>query len=101
MISDFETPERDERENDSDVTPEERELLDESLETSLTRDNMNLRRSELDNTDEDGELLNEGSMADDISGADLDVPGAEADDDNESIGEEDEQNNQYSQADTE
>lgn len=61
----------------------------------------NLKRSKLDNTDDDGVPLNEKSSADDISGEDLDVPGAEFDDDNEMIGEEDEENNSYSRADTE
>lgn len=91
----------DQNENDSNVSPAERSLLDDSMNNALTEDNMNLKRSELDNTDNDGELLNEGSMADDISGEDLDVPGSEQDDDDEEIGEEDEENNSYSQADTE
>lgn len=86
---------------DSNVSPAERTLLDDSIDNSLTEDNLNLKRSALDNTDNDGEPLNERSMADDISGEDLDVPGAEDDDDNEDIGEEDEENNSYSQADTE
>lgn len=86
---------------DSNITPAERTLLDDSIDNSLTKDNFNLKRSALDNTDEDGEPLNEGSMADDLSGEDLDVPGSEDDDANEAIGEEDEENNSYSQADTE
>ena len=49
-----------------------------------------------DNTDKDGEPLNEASSSVDFTGEDLDVPGAELDDDNESIGEEDEENNSYS-----
>ena len=51
--------------------------------------------------DEDGDVLNEIEIADDNSGEDLDIPGAEDDDENESIGEEDEENNGYSEADTE
>jgi hypothetical protein len=43
--------------------------------------------------DEDGTPLNEKSFG---VGKDLDVPGAEEDDANERIGEEDEENNQYS-----
>ena len=81
---------------DANITPEERSLLDESIENSLTGDNTNLKKSALDNTDEDGELLNENESAFDISGEDLDVPGAEFDDANEAIGEEDEENNSYS-----
>lgn len=101
MSNEKETSITTETETDSDVSPAERALLDESIDNSLTVDNLNLKRSALDNTDNDGELLNERSMADDISGEDLDVPGAEQDDDNEAIGEEDEENNSYSQADTE
>ncbi len=81
---------------DANITPEERSLIDESIENSLTGDNINLKKSVLDNTDEDGELLNENESAFDISGEDLDVPGSESDDANEAIGEEDEENNSYS-----
>ncbi len=85
----------------TDISPAERSLLDESIENSLTRDNEQLKRSSLDNVDEDGERLNEESSADDVTGEDLDIPGAEEDDANEAIGEEDEENNGYSIADTE
>lgn len=84
------------RNENTDITPEERSLLDESIENSLTGDNTNLKRSVLDNTDEDGELLNENQHAFDVSGEDLDVPGSETDDADEAIGEEDEENNDYS-----
>ena len=40
--------------------------------------------------------LNEKSFEDDMSGADLDVPGSELDDAQERIGNEDEENNYYS-----
>ena len=83
---------------ENEITPTERELLDDSMTNSLTEDNMELKRASLDNLDNDGEPLNEEAG---ISGDDLDVPGAELDDDNEAIGEEDEENNPYSQADTE
>lgn len=87
--------------NDSDVSPQERELLDDSMENSLSEDNINLKHSELDNTDDDGELLNVSSLNnDDAPGADLDVPGAELDDEDEETGNEDEENNSWSQADT-
>ena len=86
---------------DTDITPEEKSLLDESMTNSLSEDNEGLKRAHLDNTDEDGELLNESTSGDSILGEDLDIPGAEIDDDNESIGEEDEENNHYSPADTE
>lgn len=86
---------------DSEITPAERSMLDESIENSMTTDSLNLNRSKLDNTDNEGVPLNEQSSGDDLSGSDLDVPGSEDDDENEEIGEEDEENNNYSQADTE
>ncbi|RYY52898.1 MAG: hypothetical protein EOO09_19940 [Chitinophagaceae bacterium] len=52
----------------------------------------------LDSEDEDGDPLNESGNAADL-GEDLDVPGAGEDDADESIGEEDEENNYYSNPD--
>ena len=86
---------------DADISPTERSLLDQSIENSMSVDNDNLSRSALDNFDDEGDLLNEESFAEDITGGDLDVPGSELDDADEDIGEEDEENNSYSQADTE
>jgi hypothetical protein len=84
---------------DADISPEERALLDDSLENMISVDNNNLRRSALDMTDDEGELINEASF--DLTGEDLDIPGAELDDDAEETGAEDEENNGYSVADTE
>ena len=88
-------------EADSNISESEREMLDKTLDADMTSDDLVLERAALDNKDEDGDLLNEHSSADDISGEDLDIPGSEADDADELIGEEDEENNGYSQADTE
>jgi len=85
-------------EMDASISPAERSLLDESIENSMSIDNNNLKRSALDSTDEDGDLINETTA--DLTGEDLDVPGAEQDNDDENIGEEDEENNGYSIADT-
>ena len=79
--------------DDSDVSKEEKIALDRSAIDTDTQDNEDLYRAELDDTDDDGEKLNE---SDDVSGKDLDVPGAEEDDADEDIGEEDEENNEYS-----
>lgn len=74
---------------DSNVSEEEKELLEEAANSDPAfRDDRNLRDSELDERDDDGELLNETE--------DLDVPGAELDDEGEDIGAEDEENNSYS-----
>ncbi|MFV8370542.1 hypothetical protein [Flavobacterium sp. LB2R40] len=43
-----------------------------------------------------GAKLNQKDFKDDVSGADLDIPGSELDDDKEISGNEDEENNHYS-----
>ncbi len=83
---------------DTDISAEERAMLEAAGEDDEER---GLHRAELDDRDDDGELLNEASSATDKSGRDLDIPGSDDDDDMEDIGEEDEENNSYSQADTE
>lgn len=84
----------------SNVTPLERELMDDSMVNQPSQDNENLKDAQLDIRDEDGTLLNENEGGKNISGDDLDVPGASLDDEDEAIGEEDEENNSYSDADT-
>jgi hypothetical protein len=82
-------------EPDSNVSETEKEVLS-TTEHDMPGDDENLRQAALDNTDEDGTPLNEDSFMTNISGSDLDVPGASLDNDEESIGEEDEENNEYS-----
>ena len=48
------------------------------------------------NENDNSESANEKDFAEDESGSDLDVPGAELDDEEEAIGSEDEENNYYS-----
>jgi hypothetical protein len=80
-------------EDDTNVNDEEKELLQQTSESMASKDDLDVRRGTLDNKDTDGEILNE---SEDVSGKDLDVPGQEDDDINEDIGEEDEENNEYS-----
>jgi hypothetical protein len=82
-------------EENSDVSDIEKKLLDESALDMPTADERRLKRAELDNTDNEGDLLNEKSSGHAISGSDLDVPGADDDNEDEDIGEEDEENNPY------
>lgn len=82
--------------SDSNVSETEKEDLENTADNMPAEDNINLRKASLDNTDDEGTPLNEGSFKDDITGNDLDVPGAEDDDEDEDIGEEDEENNDYS-----
>jgi hypothetical protein len=85
--------EGDDLNDETTVSSSEAELLERTEHSTAGRDDINQTRATLDNRDEDGELLNEEV---DASGSDLDVPGAEDDDANEEIGEEDEENNSYS-----
>lgn len=78
--------------NDTNVSRQERALLKDT-ESLDNVDDEDLKRARLDDRDFEGEKLNEQTRQD---GKDLDVPGQEADDDNEDIGEEDEENNEYS-----
>jgi hypothetical protein len=85
--------------NDSNVSMQEKKDLQLAEEDMPTDDDTNLRKASLDNEDEDGEPLNEEGFGEDVTGDDLDIPGSEADDANEEIGEEDEENNAYSASD--
>lgn len=80
---------------EADVSKNERQALDDD-DYMPTTDEDNLRRASLDSTDFEGEALNEGSFGEQRTGEDLDVPGAGSDNRNEDIGEEDEENNEYS-----
>lgn len=82
--------------NNSIVTDIEKKLLDDSANDVSTKDEQQLRRAELDETDDDGVALNEKTSANAISGSDLDTSGVDEDDMNEEVGEEDEENNPYS-----
>ncbi|MGF6848234.1 hypothetical protein QFZ51_003469 [Chitinophaga sp. W3I9] len=74
---------------DADVSEEEKELLEEASTTDPTySEELRMRGAVVDNADDDGDPLNEAG--------DLDVPGAELDDDQERNGAEDEENNEYS-----
>ena len=80
---------------ETNVTNQEREDLSRAA-NDMPGDDEGLREAALDDTDEDGTLLNEEGLDRSISGDDLDVPGSELDDADEAIGEEDEENNDYS-----
>jgi hypothetical protein len=80
--------------NDADITAEDLKILG-AIENGSTDDDAQLIESELDDTDGDGDPLNESSTMS-MSGSDLDIPGAEEDDTDEEMGEEDEENNYYS-----
>lgn len=80
---------------DSNVTEQEKYDLMRTA-NDMPGDDENLRDAALDNTDNEGTPLNEESFKYNTTASDLDIPGAELDDANEEIGEEDEENNDYS-----
>jgi hypothetical protein len=82
--------------DDTNVTNTERTLLDRAAnETPGDEGASDLRRARLDSVDEDGDILNEKGFGYDNTGVDLDVPGSEDDDTAEGAGNEDEENNAY------
>ena len=78
------------------MTPGERRALADTDELEPGTEDDVLYEAEMDDTDADGDPLNEEGFGDDFTGEDLDVPGAADDDADEAIGEEDEENNDYS-----
>ena len=80
---------------EGDVTPEERMALEDASYMPTT-DEDNLRTARLDDTDFDGEKLNEESSADSQSGAGLDIPEEVDETFTESMGQGDEENKYYS-----
>ena len=82
----------------SNVSADERALL-----ARMGRDGADdepLRKSSLESTDNEGAPLNEKGFGegknDEVSADDLDVPGSDLDDGDEAVGDEDEENNDYS-----
>lgn len=83
--------------NKTIISAEEKKSLRRSLRP-VTSETEDLEKLVLDSVDDDGDELNETGKPGDM-GEDLDVPGAELDDDDEAYGNEDEENNSYSQRD--
>ncbi|HYF30709.1 MAG TPA: hypothetical protein VD993_06295 [Chitinophagaceae bacterium] len=81
---------------DADIPSEDREALERGDDFMPTRDEERLSRASMDNTDFDGEPLNEAAFGTERTGSDLDTSGIDEDDASENIGEEDEENNQWS-----
>ena len=80
--------------SENDIPGEDKAALEtmDNFDVSEKDDEI-LVRALPDNVDSEGEKLNERN---DVSGSDLDTSGVDEDDSNENIGEEDEENNQYS-----
>jgi hypothetical protein len=82
--------------NEADVSSTEATLLTRADEEMPDEDDQRLRRAELDKTDSQGDLLNEGSLATSVSGSDLDTAANQGDIDNDALGQGDEENSHYS-----
>lgn len=89
------------RNTDFDVRPDEREALRDTTYMP-TRDEDNLRQARMDNTDFDGEPLNEESfgMGQSLTGAGLDTGEMIDETNTEAMGQGDEENKHYSLDDT-
>jgi hypothetical protein len=81
---------------EADTTAADREMLKRGDDYMPTGDEDRLARASMDNTDFEGEALNEKGFGTERTGSDLDTGGIEEDDAMENIGEEDEENNQWS-----
>ena len=82
------------RSTDADVTREERMALENM--SMPTGDEENLRRASLDNTDFDGDELNEGSFGPVLSSTELDIPDETDETNTTAMGQGDEENKYYS-----
>ena len=97
ILDDLNAEEDDVVNDDSNVTNTEKEMLRKGAAHPVTDESKVYDDIALDAKDADGDELNEKNIRQDRTGADLDVPGADLDDADENIGEEDEENNLYSQ----
>ncbi|MBK8609293.1 MAG: DUF3667 domain-containing protein [Chitinophagaceae bacterium] len=96
MFNDKKPPADNADDPNTDISPEERALLDDSMLNSASVDNMNLKDRHWIPL---MPMVTPNESTANLTGEDLDIPGAELDDANEEIGEEDEENNMHSPAD--
>jgi hypothetical protein len=80
---------------EGDVRKDERRALEDD-NYMPTRDEDSLRRASMDNTDFQGERLNEESFGDERSGGDLDMPDSTDETKTDAMGQGDEENKHYS-----
>ncbi len=70
----------------SQVTPEEKKLLEDAANIEFPEEDEELKKSIPDNVDEDGDPLNENISYKDLSASDLDIPDDYEDDEDEELG---------------
>ena len=95
LFNDEDLDDEDDISDDSNVTRTEKQLL-ANTEYKESGDNDRLRQARLDNTDFQGERLNEGSFGERQTGSDLDIPEETDETTTESMGQGDEENKYYS-----
>ena len=95
LFDDADLDDEDSLSDDSNVTRRERQML-ANTEYRESGDNDRLQRAALDNTDFQGERLNEGSFGERQTGSDLDIPEETDETTTESMGQGDEENKYYS-----
>jgi hypothetical protein len=96
-VFDRDDTEETDRDSDFDVRPDERKALEDETYLPTNDENM-LRTARMDDTDFQGDPLNEGSfgVGDELSGEDLDIPDSTDETTTTSLGQGDEENNYYS-----
>lgn len=82
--------------NEADVSEQERTVLARADEDMPTVDDSRLREAELDQTDDEGDQLNEGSLGTSVSGSDLDTNTLSGGNERDAMGQGDEENSHYS-----
>ncbi|HYH15046.1 MAG TPA: hypothetical protein VD794_07495 [Flavisolibacter sp.] len=98
----FEDDEEDETDivmgTEADISSDEKQTLERAETYMPTRDEAYLQQASMDNTDFEGEALNEKSFGTEISGADLDMATANDEHDitHDAMGQGDEENKHYS-----
>ena len=80
----------------SDISLEDKHMLETSEDYLPTKDEARLIQASLDETDVEGELLNESSFGRDHSGKDLDIPEETDDTRTDAMGQGDEENKYFS-----
>ncbi|MCW3074788.1 MAG: hypothetical protein JWP69_1857 [Flaviaesturariibacter sp.] len=96
----FEDDEEDETDivmgTEADISSEEKDMLEKNDTYMPTRDEAYLQQASMDNTDFEGEALNEESFGDVLSGSDLDTGDMPDETRTDALGQGDEENKSYS-----
>jgi hypothetical protein len=81
---------------EADISDDERKTLERNEDYMPTRDEAYLQQASMDDTDFEGEALNERSFGEERSGTDLDIPDNIDETETDAMGQGDEENKHYS-----